>query len=214
MYRIKSKDSKDTASRRDFNEGSNDIIVTPDWLARKIWKIALTHWRISTNIWNEDTKPHSILDPCCGDGVLFKYIPTWKNTIYAYDILPIEGKLPHITYKQCNFLTEPYDAKYNFSIILMNPPFSEKNPTGGTTKFVERCLERMGDKSVLVTIVPTYFVDNSERRKEWLSTLIEKRMVLPKHTFATKVSDKPQPLHSELLVIKKNCSNKFFLFKD
>lgn len=219
---------KGSASSRFVKQGENNDIFTPFWLAKRMFILALN------NISAEQEKNElSVLEPCCGKGdMIFGMLDvvTFARCDVKLKITAVELKKEYldvaigrtkrypmidditIDYKCANFLTTDFDKR--FDIILMNPPFSEKSKNSGTTAFVDRSMELLKDDGVLITVAPDYFLVNSEARKKKYAHNISERYWLPLMTFDTTGDGCPNKLHALIIVIKKRCENKTYLFAD
>jgi adenine-specific DNA-methyltransferase len=106
-------------------------------------------------------KPKTILEPSFGKGhLVIKIIETLRNVkIVGYeidkDVLPIvKSKNLNITYS--DFLEEKIGDKYE--TIIGNPPYVKTSSGNLYIKFIEKCVELLGDMGELIFIVPSDFL--------------------------------------------------------
>jgi predicted RNA methylase len=194
MYQHGKEGQKILATSRADRDGSNNNIFTPLWVAKKMYQIGVDLL---------GRPPKSILEPCCGEGhILAGISEDYKGEITAVDI--DENFLSKVRSKysgqyntwiwKYNFLAVRTDVKYD--LILMNPPFSERDINSGTTAFMEKAYEQLTINGVLISVVPDYYIVNSEHRKRWLNDKLLRVIWLPKMTFG-------RPLWIAIIILRQ-----------
>ena len=157
--------------------------------------------------------PKNVLEPSCGTGNLLNPIPKdFEGRIVAIEIIERYLNIARKRYKNVEFILGDFlsqEINDKFDLILMNPPFSERDPRSGCTLFIERAFELLSNRGRIVSVVSDYYLVNSEKRKRWLFDKIERIYWLPKMSFN-------RPLWIAVVVITKKifCDPYCIFFDD
>ncbi len=96
----------------------------------------------------------TVLDPCCGTGVLGEAAKAQGYSVYSSDILDWGYGNP-----EADFLDESFFFPQGEFSVFMNPPFSK------ACRFVKKCFEAKAEKIISFQTLAWY--ESSARREFW-----------------------------------------------
>ncbi|MDQ5921837.1 MAG: hypothetical protein QG673_1896, partial [Pseudomonadota bacterium] len=125
-------------------------------------------------------KGGDILEPSCGNGVFFKYMPKGlraNSSITGIELDCLTSKIAQGIYSDIAIINQPLqevdfiDRKYD--LIIGNPPYSHEVVTDNFMPdisnytihhyFVAKCVRLLKDEGILALVLPCYYLDVPRR---------------------------------------------------